>query len=190
MRKTVVFMGVSLDGFIEGPNREIDWHLVNDEMHSYFNEVLGAMGAFLHGRVTYELMAQSWPTADQDPELPKTMVEFSRIWLDTPKIVYSRTLERADWNTTVVRDVVADEVRELKAAPGGDLAIGGAEVAAEFMRLDLVDEYHICVHPVLIGAGKPLFSPSQTMTMTNLRLVENRAFGNGVVLLRYQRSDA
>jgi dihydrofolate reductase len=161
MRNVILTMSVSLDGFIEGPNREIDWHLVDNELHSHFREVLGAMGAFLTGRVTYELMAGFWPTADQDPQSTGPMVEFARIWRDMPKIVYSRTLERADWNTTVVREAAPEEVMALKAQPGGDLALGGADLAAEFMPLDLIDEYRIYVHPMLIGRGKPLFPAGQ-----------------------------
>ena len=185
MRKLVVMMSVSLDGFMEGPNRELDWHLVDEEFHRHCNDLLAGMGAFLHGRVTYELMASVWPTADQDPESPEPIKEFAGIWLDKPKIVYSRTLETAGWNTTVVREVVAEDVRALKAQPGGDLVLGGADLAAAFQRLDLVDEYRIYVHPVVIGRGKPLFPPSDKRIA--LRLVETRTFGNGVVLLRYQR---
>ena len=188
MRKIILMMSVSVDGFIEGPNRELDWGLVDDELHSHFNTELSAMGAFLNGRVTYELMAGFWPTADTDPESTGPMVEFARIWRDKPKIVFSRTLERADWNTTVVRDLVAEEVMELKAQPGGDLVLGGADLAAAFMRHDLIDEYRLYVHPLVIGAGKPLFGLSDFKI--NLRLAESRAFGNGVVLLRYQRPDA
>ncbi|HEY3607860.1 MAG TPA: dihydrofolate reductase family protein [Pseudonocardiaceae bacterium] len=183
MRKIVLGMSVSLDGFVEGPNREIDWHLVDAELHQHFNDELRVKGAFLSGRVTHELMASFWPTADQDPASPPQIAEFAGIWRDTPKIVYSRTLAHADWNTTIVRDVVVDDVLALKAQPGGDLSLGGADLAATFMRHDLIDEYRVYVHPVVIGSGKPLF---QGVPM-DLRLVEDRAFGNGVVLLRYQR---
>jgi dihydrofolate reductase len=185
MRKIILMMSVSLDGFFEGPDRQLDWHLVDEELHSHFNEQLGAMSAFLDGRVTYELMAGYWPTADADPSSAGPVAEFARIWRDMPKIVFSRTLERADWNATVVRDVVVEEIMELKAQPGGDLVLGGADLAATFMRHDLIDEYRLYVHPVVIGQGKPLFRPSGTRI--NLRLAETRAFGNGVVLLRYQR---
>jgi len=183
-----MMMSVSLDGFIEGPDREIDWPLVDDELHSHFNEELSAMGAFLNGRVTYELMAGFWPTADTDPSSTGPMVEFARIWRDMPKVVFSRTLERAGWNTTVVRDLLPEKIMELKAAPGGDLALGGADLAAAFMRHDLIDEYRLYVHPVVIGRGKPLFQPSDAKI--SLRLAGTRTFGNGVVLLRYQRPDA
>jgi dihydrofolate reductase len=167
MRKVILMMSVSLDGFIEGPDRELDWHMVDDELHSHFNEQLSAMGAFLSGRVTYELMAEFWPTADTDPSSTGPMVEFARIWRDMPKIVFSRTLERADWNTTVARDVVAEQVMELKAQPGGDLVLGGADIAAAFMRHDLIDEYRLYVHPVVIGQGKPLFQASDTKLVSS-----------------------
>jgi dihydrofolate reductase len=184
MRKIIYMMSVSLDGFIEGPKRELDWHLVDDELHSHFNEQLSGMGAFLSGRVNYELMAGFWPTADSDPSSTAPMIEFARIWRDMPKIVYSRTVERAGWNTTVVRDVVPEEVVELKSQPGGDLVLGGADIAAAFMRYGLIDEYRLYVHPVVIGQGKPMFQP--TDARIDLRLAETRTFGNGVVLLRYQ----
>lgn len=187
MRKIILMMSVSLDGFIEGPHRELDWHMVDDELHGHFNEQLSVMGAFLNGRLTYELMAGFWPTADTDPSSTKPMIEFARIWRNMPKIVFSRTLERADWNTIVVRDVIADEMMELKEQPGGDLVLGGADIAAAFMRLDLIDEYRLYVHPVVIGQGKPLFQESDAKI--NLQLAETRTFGNGVVLLRYQRPD-
>jgi dihydrofolate reductase len=185
MRRIILMMSVSLDGFIEGPARELDWHMVDDELHRHFNDELGAMGAFLDGRVTYELMAGFWPTADADPSSTGPVSEFARIWRDMPKIVFSKTLERADWNTTVVRDVVAAEVMDLKAQPGGDMVLGGADLAAAFRRHDLIDEYRLYVHPILIGRGKRLFQASDARI--HLRLVETRTFGNGVVLLRYRR---
>ena len=185
MRKIVLMLSVSLDGFFEGPNHELDWQLVDDELHEHFNEVLGAMGGFLSGRVTYELMAGFWPTADEDPTSTKPMVEFARIWREMPKIVYSTTLDHADWNATVVRDVVPAEVLKLKEQPGGDFALGGAGLAAAFMRYDLIDEHRLYVHPVLIGRGKRLFEPSDAKV--DLRLAETRSFGSGVVLLRYER---
>ena len=186
MRRIVLMISVSLDGFFEGPGGNLDWHLVDDEVHAEFNEVLGAMSAFLDGRVTYELMAEFWPTADTDPESSPPMVEFARIWRDMPKVVFSRTLERADWNATVVREVVPDEIRRLQAEPGGDMAVGGAALADEFRRHDLIDEYRLYVHPILLGRGTPLFRPADTPAA--LRLLETRTFGNGVVLLRYERS--
>lgn len=190
MRRIVLMMSISVDGFIEGPQREIDWHVVDDELHWHFNTVLGAMSAFLSGRVTHELMAGYWPTADQEPDSGGPTVEFARIWREMPKFVYSRTLSGTDtrWHTTVVRDVVPEEVRALQAQPGGDLALGGADLAASFLRAGLIDEYRLYVHPVRLGRGKPLFPPTDERGA--LQLIESRAFGNGVVLLRYGRPAA
>jgi dihydrofolate reductase len=187
MRKIILMMSVSLDGFFEGPEHELDWQLIDAELHGHFNEWLKAAGGFLDGRVNHELMAGYWPTADADPASPEVVAEFAGIWRDMPKIVFSRTLERADWNTTVVRDVVAQDIMDLKAQPGGDLVLGGANLAATFMRLDLIDEYRLYVHPVVIGQGNALFPPDARM---QLRLSETRTFGSGVVLLRYERPDA
>ncbi|MFF1558525.1 dihydrofolate reductase family protein [Streptomyces sp. NPDC058279] len=185
MRKIILMMSMSLDGFIEGPERQIDWHLVDDELHRHFNDEIRRLGGFLTGRVTYELMAGFWPTADADPAASGPVAEFAGIWRDMPKYVYSRTLHRADWNSTIVRDVVPAEVEALKSAPGGDLSVGGADLAAAFLRHDLVDAYRIYVHPVRIGGGTPLFPPGYAPTP--LRLEGTRTFGNGVVQLRYER---
>ncbi|MFC9287567.1 dihydrofolate reductase family protein [Streptomyces sp. NPDC057052] len=185
MRDIVLTASVSVDGYMEGPGRDISWHRVDEELHQHFNDTLREAGAFLSGRVTHELMAGFWPTADQDPEAPAPMAEFAGIWREKPKIVYSRTLEHADWNTTVVRDVVPEEVRALKERPGGELVLGGAHVAAAFLRQGLVDAFRIYVHPVLVGGGTPLFAEGSAPA--GLRLVGTRTFGNGVVLLHHER---
>ncbi|MFJ1709655.1 dihydrofolate reductase family protein [Kitasatospora sp. NPDC088346] len=188
MREIVLALSVSLDGFFEGPDGGLDWALVDDELHRHFNERLRGMSAFLNGRVTHELMAGFWPTADIDPASTPPMVEFAGIWRDMPKIVFSRTLERADWNATVRREVVVEEIEELKARPGGDMALGGADLAATFLRLDLIDEYRLYVHPVLLGRGRRLFPELDARIA--LRPVGARTFGNGVVLLTYRRAGA
>ena len=185
MRKIIFMMSVSLDGFFEGPGHDLGWQLIGEEVHQHFNEWLAAAGGFLDGRVTYELMASHWPTADQDPGASAQVIEFARIWRDMPKIVFSRTLEQAGWNTTIVRELVPEQIEELRAQPGGDLVIGGAVLAAAFMAHDLIDEYRIYVQPVLLGQGRLLFRPSDARI--SLRLAEARPFGNGVVLLRYER---
>lgn len=186
MRKIIWMTSVSVDGYMEGPNRDLSWHMVDDELHRHFNGWIAATGGLLEGRGTYELMAEFWPTADQDPAAPATIVEFAQIWRDMPKIVYSRTLEHAEWNATVVHDVVPAEVLALKSQPGGDLVIGGSDLAAEFARHDLIDEYRLYVHPIVIGRGTPTLRPSDAKV--RLQLIETRTFGNGVVMLRYERT--
>jgi dihydrofolate reductase len=185
MRKIIWMMSVSVDGFMAGPNGELDWQLIDEELHEHFNEWLSGMGGFLDGRVTYELMDGFWPTADADPDSPKVVADFARIWREMPKIVYSRTLQHADWNTEVVHEVEKQEVLALKDQPGADLVVGGADLAATFMKLDLIDEVRLYVHPVLIGQGKPMFGPSEATI--KLSLAATRTFGSGVVMLSYQR---
>ena len=181
----VLHMSVSLDGYVEGPGHDIGWHQVDAELHQYINDVLRTSGAFLSGRVTHELMAQFWPTADSDPASPPQYVEFAGIWRDMPKVVYSRTLQEADWNTRVVREVVAEEVRALDAETGGDLIVSGAHLVAEFFRQDLVDEFRLYLNPIVLGEGTPLFTVLPNRRP--LRLIEARTFGNGVVLLHHAR---
>ena len=183
MRKIIVSTSVSLDGYFEGLDHDLSWHRVDEELHAYFNDSLAPMSAFLDGRVTHEMMAGFWPTADEEPDAPAVMVEFARIWRDMPKIVFSRTLEDTRWNTTVKREVDAAEIRALQAQPGGDMVVGGANLVDTFRRLGLIDEYRIFVHPVVVGAGTPFFK--QADVLTSLELLETRTFGNGVVLLRY-----
>jgi dihydrofolate reductase len=184
MGSVISWMGISLDGFIEGPERQIDWHRVDDELHQHMNDDLRSMAAFVHGRVTYELMAAYWPTADEDPAASPITVDFARIWRDKPKLVYSRTLTSAGWNSTVRRSIDPAEVRAL--AEQGDVSVGGADLITAFRELDLIDEYRVYVHPVLIGRGKRLFP--DTDAAADLRLLDTRLFGNGVVLLHYGRA--
>jgi dihydrofolate reductase len=186
-RSIVLMMNLSLDGFLEGPNREIDWHAISEELHADFNAYIATASLMLSGRVTHELMASFWPTADQDPANSGATAEYAGIWRDMPKYVYSRTLKPGptDWNTTVVPEVVPDEVRALKEQPGGDILLGGADLAATFLRHDLVDEFRIYIQPIVLGRGKRLFAESDAKTA--LTLSGTRTFGNGVVLLKYRR---
>jgi len=181
MRRLVFMMSVSLDGYFEGLDHDLSWHMITDELHQHFNDELRGMGAFIEGRVNYELMEGFWPTADADPDAPLPVREFAAIWRDTPKIVVSRTLERVGPNATLMREVDPDAIRTMKAEPGGDLGVGGANLVATFIAYDLIDEYRLYIHPVVIGEGRRLFPDAMHLDLT---LVESRAFANGVVLLR------
>ena len=184
----IVQNAVSLDGFFEGPGRDISWHQVDDELHQHMNDELRTMGAFLSGRVTWELMAAYWPAADADPAAPAPEREFAGIWRDKPKIVFSRTLTEAGWNTEIRREVDPDDISRLKAEPGGDLVLSGASVAGALRAHDLVDEWRLYVNPILLGRGNRMFA--DTDARTDLRLVESRTFGNGVLLMRSERTNA
>ena len=193
MRKVIYSMMVSLDGFIERkrsgdaranePNL-LDWVIIDEELHSFANEEAREAGAFLYGRRLYENMAAFWPTADTLPDMPGYVVDFARIWKPKPKIVFSTTLQGVEWNSRLVRGDVAKEVAKLKEEPGAYLTVGGANLAATLIDLGLVDEYRLIVHPVVIGGGTPFFPPVRNTV--DLRLLETRKFGSGVVYLRYE----
>jgi dihydrofolate reductase len=127
------------DGFVETPSRSLDWVLIDEELHSFFNDEAREMSAFLYGRRLYELMVDYWPTAESDPSATPAMLDFARIWKDTPKIVFSRTLERVEWNNRLIRDDAAAEVARLKAQPGFDMDVGGPTTASTLMRLKLLE---------------------------------------------------
>jgi dihydrofolate reductase len=188
MREVSLWMQMSLDGYTEGPNGEFDWPIVNEELHTYFVDELRAMGAFLYGRRVYEGMVAFWPTADMNPASTPLQAEYARLWKPMPKLVFSKTFDHVEWNTTVVSENIADEVARLKQQPGKDLVLfGGADIASTFMRLGLIDEYRLFVHPVALGGGTPLFPA--TDERVKLTLVEARMFDAAVVHLRYQKAN-
>jgi dihydrofolate reductase len=184
MRKLIYSMGVSLDGFIAGPDGEIDWSAPDEELHRFHNQQARETGAELYGRRLYEVM-RYWETADEQPSIPEYELEFARIWKATPKIVFSRTLEKVEGNARLVRDGVAEEVTTLKEQPGMDLAVGGAGLASTCMKLGLIDEFRLYVSPVVLGGGTPYFPALDERI--NLELVETRTFGSRVVYVRYRR---
>ena len=185
MRRLIYSMGVSLDGFIAGPDGEIDWSAPEEELHRFHNEQMREIGVHLCGRRLYETMVY-WETADQDPSAPEHMLEFARIWKALPKIVLSRTLEHVEGNARLLRDGVAEAVSRLKEQPGGDLAVGGAGLASTCMRLGLIDEYRLFLSPVVLGGGTPYFPALDERI--DLELVETRTFGSRVVYVRYRRA--
>jgi dihydrofolate reductase len=184
MGKLIYSMSVSLDGFVETPGRSLDWVLVDEELHSAFNDEARSMSAFLYGRRMYELMVAYWPTVEVDPSATPAMHEFGGIWKDKPKVVFSRTLQHVEWNSRLVRDDAAQEVARLKAQPGFDMDVGGPTLAAALLREGLIDECRLFVNPVILGAGTPFFPALDDRV--GMRLVEMRSFESGVVQLRYE----
>ncbi len=185
MSRVIYSMSVSLDGYVATPDGSLEFAHVDEELHAAFNDEARAVGTMLNGRRMYELLAAFWPTADQDPAAPAVYRDFARIWRDTPKVVFSRTLRSADWNTRIVREDPAGEVRRLKEQDRNDMDVGGPTLASVLIREDLVDEFRMYVNPVVLGAGIPYF-PSLDRTL-ELRLLETREFAAGVVYLRYER---
>jgi dihydrofolate reductase len=183
MRRLHFFNALSADGYFAGTDGEIDWHHVNEETNAFAVEQAQSSGELVFGRITYELMAAFWDTA----AALETHPVLARLMTALPKHVFSRTLEAATWeNTTLHRGDPASTLAQLKQQPGGDLTIlGSANLASSLHDAGVIDEYHLLVNPVLLGDGQPLF---QGITQRlPLRLCDTRSFGNGSVLLRYER---
>ncbi len=176
-------MGVSIDGYVADATGGIDWSAPDDELHRYWNDTGREIALSLYGRRLYELMSAYWPTADQDPGASPVVTDFARIWRDTPKVVFSKTLESVDWNSRLERGDVVEVTRRLKAETDGLLEVGGATLAAPLVQAGLVDEYRIVFTPTAVGGGTPYFPALPSWL--SLRLVENRTFPGGGVLLRY-----
>jgi dihydrofolate reductase len=183
MGKLIYMLNVSLDGYVETPDHSLDWAVVDDELHSWFNDQTRALDASLYGRGLYELMAAYWPTAESDPSTTETEREFARLWNAMPKIVFSSTLESVEWNSRLVRGDVGEELARLRTEFDGDLDVGGATLASAFIRRGLVDEYRLVVHPVILGGGTP-FWPKLDAPI-RLRLTETHRFASGVLYLGY-----
>ena len=184
MRKLYVFNMVTLDGYFEGPNREIDWHNVDEEFNEFAIQEINTRDLLLFGRVTYELMASYWPTPDalkNDPIVANAMNSI-------PKIVFSKTLKKAEWNNTrLVKENVVQEISRLKQLPGKEIAIfGSSDLAVSLIPHGLIDEVRVMVNPVVLGKGKPLFKGIREKL--NLKLLKTKVFESGNVLLYYQPS--
>ena len=181
---TVIYsMSVSLDGCIAGPDGAIDWAAPDEELLRFHNQQTRQLGAHLCGRGLYEDMLP-WETAGEARTDPDEL-EFARIWKALPKVVFSSTLETVEGNARLATGGVAEELAALKEQPGGDVAVGGAGLAATLVELDLIDEYRLFVSPVVLGGGTR-YLPALDRRI-DLELVETRTFGGRVVYLRYRR---
>jgi dihydrofolate reductase len=183
MPTLIYSMSVSLDGYIAGPDGAIDWAAPDEELLRFHNEQTRELTGHLCGRRLYEDML-GWETAEQTRTDPREL-EFARIWKAIPKVVFSASLTAVEGNARLARGDVADEVAELKNQPGPSLvSAGGARLAASLAGKDLIDEYRMFIHPVVLGGGAPYFTPLPQSL--DLELIETRAFSQ-VVYLRYRR---
>jgi dihydrofolate reductase len=187
MRKLVLFMHLSLDGFAADANRGLDWASYDDELQQYADGIVATVGSPVYGRVTYELMAGYWPAVLKNPDANEHSKAHAQ-WVDkATKIVFSKTMKKAEWNNTIViNDNIAEEINKLKQQPGKDLVIFGSPgLAHSFMELDLIDEYQLTLNPVLLGSGIPAYQ--NIKNKTNLKLVKATLLKSGVVGLHYTR---
>jgi len=184
MRKVIFALSQSLDGFIESADGGLDWSTVDEEIHRHFNNLEDSIDIQLYGRRLYETMVAHWPTADKNPTAPDYEVEYARIWQSKERIVFSNTLTQVDESSRLFSGDIVTEITKLKEQPGKDMVVGGPTLAATFMRLGLIDEYRVYIHPIILGGGKPMFGPLDHRI--DLRLIETHTFNSGIVLLKYQ----
>jgi dihydrofolate reductase len=176
MRKVIVSILVSLDGSFEGPNKELDWHVWDDIMEKYMGGFLNTVDVILLGRVAYQLLANYWPSSKEN---------LAPMLNNLPKIVFSRTLEKVEWNNSrLIRENIKEEILKLKQQPGKVLVLFGGANIATLNELRLIDEYRIIVNPVVLTNGKPFFK--DVKDKFSLKLSGARSFSCGNVILNYQ----
>ncbi|MEV7794061.1 dihydrofolate reductase family protein [Streptomyces sp. NPDC087512] len=183
MRKVTYSMNVSLDGYIAGPDGGINWSGPDEDVFRFWIDEIRDVDVHLMGRRLYETMLY-WETAEQEASLDDSELEWTALWNPLPKVVFSTTLSAVRGNARLASGSVAEEIERLRAEPGdGDIAIGGATLAAEAAASGLIDEYRIMMYPVLVGGGIPFFPARERRV--DLELLETRTYNAKVVYLRY-----
>jgi dihydrofolate reductase len=184
MRSVTYSMGVSLDGYIVGPDGGFDWTAPDKDVFRFWIDEIREVGVHLMVRRLYETMLY-WETADQEASLDDAELEWAALWKPLPKVVFSTTLSAVQGHARLASGSLAEEIERLRTEPGkGEIAIGGATLATQAAALDLIDEYRTMVYPVLVGGGIPYFP--QRQRRVDLELVETRTFSSRVVYLRYR----
>jgi dihydrofolate reductase len=185
MRKIISFMHISLDGFVAGPNGEMNWIKVNEEIFDYVGKRIGEGDTALYGRVTYEMMENYWPTAGDKPDASQHDIDHSRWYNKAHKVVLSKTMKDANLtNTTIISDNLSDRINEIKQQPGNDILVFGSPTATHsLIQLNLIDGYWLFVNPIILGQGIPLFVDIKDKI--KLKLLTTRQFTSGVTELNY-----
>jgi dihydrofolate reductase len=180
MRKLIAAINMTLDGFCDHTAMTAD-----DEIHQHYNELLSNAGILLYGRITYQLMESYWPTVVETPTGNKPMDDFAVLIDNISKIVFSRTLESVKWKNTVLkREIIKEEVLELKRQAGKDILAGSPSLIVALAKLDLIDEYQLAIQPTILGTGLPLFK--NITDRINLKFVKTKTFGCGAVAHYYE----
>lgn len=187
MRKIVLSMHVSLDGYVAGTNNEMNWIHADAQLFDYIKTLTDQASTALYGRVTYEMMNAYWPTAAQQPNASNHDIEHSHWYNKVNKVVLSTTLQGQDTaDTHFIGDNLVQEITQLKASPGQNILMFGSPSAAQaLMNFNLIDEYWLFLNPYILGDGKPLFT--KLANSQTLELVSSQVFASGVVELRYRK---
>jgi dihydrofolate reductase len=190
MRKIISFMHISLDGFVTGPNGEMDWIKVDEEIFDHVGKRISKGDTALYGRVTYQMMENYWPTAGDEPTASKHDIEHSKWYKKVHKVVLSKTMNPdSSTNNTIISDNLSDSLNEIKKQAGEDILLFGSPAATHsLMQLNLIDGYWLFVNPIILGRGVPLFvdiNPDSYRDKIKLKLLTTRQFTCGVTELSY-----
>jgi dihydrofolate reductase len=185
MRKVISFMHISLDGFVAGPNGELNWAKVDEELFDYVGKRISEGDTALYGRVTYQMMESYWPTAGDKPTATKHDIEHSKWYKNAQKVVLSNTIkEKGLTNTKIISDNLSDRIYEIKQQAGNDILLFGSPAATHsLIQLNLIDGYWLFVNPIILGRGIPLFTDIKDKVKLNL--LSTRQFTSGVTELNY-----
>jgi dihydrofolate reductase len=180
MKKLIAAINITLDGYCD--HTAI---IADDELHQHYNELLSQASIILYGRITYQLMESFWPTIVKNPTGNKPIDEFAVLIQNIPKLVFSHTLTNVEWeNARLAKGGIKEEVLELKQLAGKDIFVGSPSLIVALTKLNLIDEYQLCVHPVIIGSGLPLFKKIDNRVI--LKLLKIKTLGSGAVVLYYE----
>jgi dihydrofolate reductase len=180
MRKLIAAINITLDGFCDHTVM-----IADDELHQHYNELLSNADTLLYGRITYQLMESYWPTVVKNPTGNKPTDEFAVLIDNISKIVFSRTLKNVDWkNVKLAKGGIKEEAFELKQQAGKNILAGSPSLIVTLMQLDLIDEYQLCVQPIISGNGLRLFK--NINDRINLKLIKTKIFGSGSITLYYE----
>jgi dihydrofolate reductase len=188
VRDVVYIASISVDGFLGADDGDNAWVVPDPELHRHFNALEGAFDTHLYGRRMYELMAEYWPAADELPDAPDYVVDYARIWRAMAKVVFSKSLDRVEWNSRLFGGDAIQEVARLKAQHGGAMSIGGAVLATSLAQRGLIDEFRFYVMPTVVGTGTPIFRAlGRHIDLTTVKV---QRFKSGAVLLRYRAASS
>lgn len=180
MRKLIAAINMTLDGFCDHMSMVAD-----DELHEHYNDMLRNAGVLVYGRITYQLMENHWPGVVKNPTGNKPTDDFAVLIDNIPKVVFSHTLKNVGWkNVKLAKKGIKEEVLDLKQQPGKDIFVGSRSMIVTLANLDLIDEYQICVHPVVAGKGSSLFNDIHNKFI--LKLLKTKTFGTGTIALYYE----
>jgi dihydrofolate reductase len=183
MRKLIYGINLTADGCCDHTKG-----IAGEDIHTYFTDLMQDVDLIIYGRKTYELMVPYWPDVARSRSGSKTDIAFAERFTAIDKIVFSRTLEQVEGNTTILRGNLADEVRRLKQSPGKNISIGGVDLPEQLIALGLVDEFYFVVHPVLAGKGRRLLNGTSLQEQLNLKLAGSQTLRSGCVALHYSSS--